>query len=46
MHKYSKKLAVVLNEKVKLGDVMNALAHMALGLGASAKNKDELRLID
>lgn len=46
MSKYSKKLVAVLNEKVEPGVVMNTLAHMAVGLGASIEEKDELRLID
>lgn len=40
----NKKLVAVLNEKIETSKVMNALAHMALGLGGSIENKDELRL--
>jgi len=46
MAKYSKKLVAVLNENVKTGIVMNTLAHMAVGLGASIEDKVGLRLID
>jgi len=46
MEKYPKKLVAILNEKIGVGVVMNVLAHMAVGLGASVENKDELRLID
>ena len=46
MEKYSKKLVAVLNDKIPIGKVMNVLAHMAVGLGASIKNKDELKLVD
>jgi len=35
-----------LNKQIEVGTVMNVLAHMAVGLGASVENKDELRLID
>jgi hypothetical protein len=40
----NKKLVAVLNEKIEYGKAMNALAHMALGLGGSMENKEELRL--
>ena len=40
----NKKLVAVLNEKIEIGKIMNALAHMALGLGGSVENKEELRL--
>jgi hypothetical protein len=43
---FEKKLIAVLNEKTEPGRVMNALAHMALGLGASAPLKEDLRLQD
>lgn len=43
---YSKKLVAVLNERVEAGVIMNVLAHMAVGLGASVENKDELKLVD
>lgn len=46
MEKYPKKLIAVLNEKIEGGILMNALAHMSVGLGASLENKNELRLID
>ena len=46
MEKYPKKLVAILNEKIGVGVVMNVLDHMAVGLGASVENKDELRLID
>lgn len=35
-----------MNKQIEVGTVMNVLAHMAVGLGASVENKDELRLID
>ena len=44
MAEFSKKLVAVLNEKIEPGVVMNALAHMIVGLGASVENKSELRL--
>lgn len=43
---FEKKLVAVLNEKIEVGKAMNALAHMAVGLGGSAPNKEELRLQD
>ena len=43
---FLKKLVAVVNEKIELGKAMNALAHMAVGLGGSIDNKEELRLID
>jgi len=46
MEKYSRKLVAVLNGKIEVNILMNALAHMSVGLGASIENKDELRLID
>ncbi|MBU4274311.1 DUF2000 domain-containing protein [Patescibacteria group bacterium] len=46
MEKYPQKLVAVLNGNIGLGIVMNALAHMALGLGASAENKTGLRFVD
>lgn len=44
--KYSKKLVAVLNGKIEVSDVMSALAHMAVGLGASVENKKDLRMTD
>ena len=43
MVQFTKKLVAVMNEKVEIGKVMNSLAHMSLGLGASIENKEELR---
>lgn len=43
--KFSNKLVAVLNKSIETGKVMNALAHMCIGLG-SAIGKDELRLSD
>lgn len=41
---YTKKLVAVLNEKAEPGKVMNALAHMAVGLGGSVSDREDLRL--
>ena len=46
MGEFSNKLVAVLNEKIEVGVAMNALAHMIVGLGASVKNKEELRLVN
>jgi hypothetical protein len=46
MEKYQKKIVAVLNGGIEIGAVMNALAHMSIGLGASIENKDDLRLVD
>ena len=46
MAQFSKKLVAVLNEKTETGKSLNALAHMAIGLGAGIQNKEELRLMD
>lgn len=42
---FKNKLVAVLNKRVEPGKVMNALAHMCIGLGA-AIGKDELRLTE
>ena len=42
--KFKNKLVAVLNKSVDTGKVMNALAHMCIGLG-SAIGKSELQLI-
>ncbi len=43
---FDRKLAAVLNEKIEAGRALNALAHMAVGLGGSVQNREELRLQD
>lgn len=43
--RFKNKLVAVLNKSVETGKVMNALAHMCIGLG-SAIGKEELRLTD
>ncbi len=43
---YGYKLVAVLHQKIEIGRAMNALAHMALGLGASIEHKENLRLQD
>jgi hypothetical protein len=43
---FRNKLVAVLNKKIENGRAMNSLAHMALGLGGSAANREELRLRD
>src|SRR4029078_5284277 len=40
---FKNKLVAVLNKSIETGQVMNALAHMCIGLGANI-NKEELRL--
>jgi hypothetical protein len=45
MEQFKNKLVAVLNKSIDTGKVMNALAHMCIGLG-SAINKEELRLTD
>ena len=42
---YKNKLVAVLNKSIEHGKVMNALAHMCIGLGAVI-GKEELRLTD
>lgn len=42
---FKKKLVAVLNKSIETGKVMNALAHMSIGLG-SAIGKEHLRLTD
>lgn len=39
----SHKFIAVLNKKIPVGNLMNALGHMAAGLGGSYVNKDEMR---
>lgn len=46
MEKYSKKIVAVLNRKTEISSLMNALAQMSIGLGASIQNKNDLRLIN
>lgn len=43
--KFKNKLVAVLNKSIETGKVMNALAHMCIGLG-SVIGKEELRLTD
>ena len=43
---FNNKLVAVLNEKIEIGRAMNALAHLAIGLGGSVENREELRLQD
>jgi hypothetical protein len=43
MTPFANKLVAVMNEKIEPGIIMNALAHMCIGLG-SAIGKDPLRL--
>ena len=43
MEKFQNKLVAVLNKSIEPGKVMNALAHMCIGLGA-AIGKENLRL--
>lgn len=42
----SHKFVAVLNKKIETGKVMNALAHMTVGLVGSYKNLDEMGLMD
>ena len=44
-NQFQNKLVAVLNKKIEPGKLMNALAHMCIGLG-SAIGKDPLRLTD
>ncbi len=47
MEKYPHKLVAVLNGNIGgVGIIMNALAHMALGLGASVEDKSGFRFVD
>ncbi len=41
---FENKLVAVLNKNVEIGVLMNALAHMSFGLGASVENKEKCRL--
>lgn len=43
MGEFSNKLVAVMNEKIEIGKVMNALAHISIGLGTTIQ-KEELRL--
>ncbi len=43
---FKHKIVAVLNKKIEAGRAMNALAHMAFGLGGSIENKEEMRLQD
>ncbi|HIF0233350.1 TPA: DUF2000 domain-containing protein [Legionella pneumophila] len=45
MDKFKNKLVAVLNKSIEHGKIMNALAHMCIGLG-SAIGTDELRLTE
>ena len=43
---FTNKLVAVINKNLEIGRAMNALAHLAVGLGGSAPVRDELRLRD
>lgn len=45
MDKFKNKLVAVLNKSIEYGKIMNALAHMCIGLG-SAIGTEELRLTE
>ncbi len=45
MSEFSHRLVAVMNEKIETGKVMNALAHMCVGLGAFL-GQDSLQLMD
>lgn len=42
----TKKLVVILNDKIEIGRAMNAIAHMAIGLSTQIQNEEELRFQD
>lgn len=44
MARFENKLVVVLNKRVGIGKIMNALAHVMLGFGASLVEKKEVHL--
>ena len=44
MVEFDKKIVAVLNKNIEPGKLMNALGHISIGLGASVKKKNELRL--
>jgi hypothetical protein len=43
VHDFTHKFVAVLNKKVPVGNLMNALGHMAVGLAGSYKNIPEMR---
>ncbi len=43
---FEHKLVAVLNKKIEQGSAMNALAHLALGLGGCVSDRKKLRLQD
>jgi hypothetical protein len=45
MNKFPNKLVAVLNKSIEVGKLMNALAHMSVGLGG-ALSQENLELID
>jgi hypothetical protein len=46
MQKYKKKLVAVLNGGGSIGEIMNALGHMSIGIGSGTKEKKELMMVD